>query len=76
MSGSTYFIQECPTCGRSLQVRVQFLGRIVQCRHCHGDFEACDPSSADYPPASSGLELLRRAERLLDSVEMRQSGAS
>lgn len=73
MSSSIYFIQECPTCGRTLQVRVKFLGKLVRCRHCHGDFEACDPSSAAYPPASSGIELLRRAERLLDSVQSQRT---
>jgi hypothetical protein len=26
MAGVTYFIQECPTCGRRLQVRVIYLG--------------------------------------------------
>ncbi len=73
MSSSTYFIQECPTCGRALQVRVQYLGKLVKCRHCQGDFEACDPTSAAYPPALSGIDLLRRADQLLDSVDTRES---
>jgi predicted HD phosphohydrolase len=69
----TYFVQECPTCGRSLQVRVEYLGRRVVCQHCHAYFEACDPASAAYPPSESGLDLLRRAEVLLESVEARKS---
>lgn len=69
MSRSTYFVQECPTCGRSLHVRVEYLGRNVVCQHCHALFEACDPSSAAYPPSQSGLALLRRAEELLETVE-------
>ncbi|MBI3839540.1 MAG: hypothetical protein HY288_16595 [Planctomycetia bacterium] len=68
MSRSTYFVQECPTCGRSLQVRVEYLGRQVVCQHCRGNFEACDPASAAYPPSKSGLNLLRRADELLDSI--------
>ena len=68
MSRSTYFVQECPTCGRSLQVRVEYLGRQVVCQHCHGRFEACDPASAAYPPEKSGIHTLRRADELLDSV--------
>ncbi len=71
MSRSTYFVQECPTCGRSLQIRVEYLGKRVVCQHCHGMFEACDPSSAAYPPTESGLALLRRAEELLESVDRR-----
>ena len=64
MSRSTYFVQECPTCGRSLQVRIEYLGRQVVCQHCHGRFEACDPANAI--KGSSG-DLLRRADELLES---------
>ena len=62
---ATYFVQECPTCGRSLQVRVDYLGKRVVCQHCRAKFEACDPSSASYPPMESSLSLLARAEQLL-----------
>ncbi len=64
---STYFVQECPTCGRSLQVSVEFLGRQVVCRHCGGRFEAQDDSSASLGGSNSGIDLMRRAEALLDS---------
>jgi hypothetical protein len=64
-----YFVQECPTCGRNLHVRVEYLGRQVVCQHCQRQFEACDPSSAAYPPSQSGIALLRRAEELLESSE-------
>jgi len=66
---SIYFDQECPTCGRRLQVRVEYLGRTVICRHCRGEFEACDPSSPAYPPSESGIRLMQRAEELLASAE-------
>ena len=69
MSRSTYFVQECPTCGRSLQVRVKYLGRSVACQHCHARFDACEPSSADYPPSESGQGLLQRAEELLETAD-------
>ena len=72
MSRSTYFFQECPTCGRTLQVRVEYLGKNVVCQHCQGKFEACDPESAAYPPSASGLSLMRRADELLDSVVQRR----
>jgi len=73
MSRSTYYVQECPTCGRSLQVRVEYLGKVVICQHCHGRFEACDPSSAAYPPPQSGISVLRRAEQLLETVNQRRT---
>jgi hypothetical protein len=65
---STCFIQECPTCGRSLQVSVEFLGRQVVCRHCSGRFEATDSSNAAPVGSNSGIDLLRRAEELLESA--------
>ena len=68
MSRSTYFVQECPTCGRSLYVRVEYLGRQVVCQHCRARFEACDPASAAYPPSQSGIAVLQRADELLRSV--------
>ena len=73
MSRSTYFVQECPTCGRSLQVRVEYLGRRVVCQHCHGRFEACDPASAMEPLSDSGSSLLQRADQLLDSLHQYRS---
>ena len=68
MSRSTYFVQECPTCGRSLQVRVEYLGRPVVCQHCHGRFEASDSGSV---LKGSSSDLLRRADELLESSSIR-----
>jgi hypothetical protein len=63
-----YYFQECPTCGRSLQVRVEYLGRTLCCPHCRGAFRAAD---GDAPPVSSGerrLTILDRANELLESA--------
>ena len=74
MAGSTYFAQECPTCGRNLQIRIEYLGKNVVCQHCGGEFEAFDTSSGQYPPPSaSGIALLERANELLESVEQRRA---
>ena len=35
MAKSTYFVQECPTCGRALHVRVEYIGRALVCQHCN-----------------------------------------
>lgn len=69
MSESARFIQSCPTCGRSLWIHVEYLGKQVACEHCHGRFVACEPPSA--PPALSDSALLRRAEELLDLARLR-----
>jgi DNA-directed RNA polymerase subunit RPC12/RpoP len=66
MSNSIYFVQECPTCGRSLQIRVEYLGRRLVCEHCHGRFVARDPASA---PLDASDDLLRRADALLQSLD-------
>ncbi len=63
MTHSTYFVQECPTCGRALQIRVEYLGRILNCQHCRGKLEATDPDATE--PVSS-MSLLQRAENLLN----------
>ena len=68
MPRSTYFVQECPTCGRNLQVRVEYLGKQVICQHCGARFEACEPGSAAYPPNGSSLSVLERAERLIQTA--------
>jgi hypothetical protein len=74
MPRSTYFVQECPTCGRNLQVRVEYLGKQVVCQHCSARFEACEPGSDSYPPMNSSLSLLERAEHLLQSASASASG--
>ena len=73
MPGATYYVQECPTCGRNLQIRVEYLGKRVVCQHCKARFLACDPSSAAYPPEESSLSLLARADQLIESGVIRQS---
>jgi hypothetical protein len=73
MTSPTCFVQECPTCGRRLQILVEYLGKRVVCEHCRGRFVASDPSGArghEVPPSQS---LLRRAEELLQTVS-RQEG--
>lgn len=67
----TYFVQECPTCGRSLHIRVEYLGRQVVCQHCRGQLLACDSVGIEKSPSKSGI-LLRRAEELLELAEHRK----
>jgi DNA-directed RNA polymerase subunit RPC12/RpoP len=66
MPNSTYFIQECPTCGRRLQIRVEYLGKRVRCQHCRGQFVATDPAGVRGDPAGQENALLRRADELLE----------
>jgi hypothetical protein len=68
MSNRVYFIRECPTCGRHLHIRVEYLGKRVVCQHCHGKLDAYDPSDAGVPTLESGPSLLERADRLLQDT--------
>src|SRR5262245_33375039 len=65
----TYFVQTCPTCGRRLQVRVEYLGKSVRCQHCSASFSACDPTIADEFGSEKTDPLLARADRLLASAD-------
>jgi ribosomal protein L37AE/L43A len=71
-----YYTQECPTCGRSLRIRVAYLGKLVVCQHCQADFTATDPASALEEPDEVGSTLLERADLLLESVDRRRGIAS
>ena len=73
MPGGAYYVQECPTCGRSLQVRVEYLGKRVACQHCAAKFVACDPSSNGFDASDSGISMLERADELIESVALTRS---
>jgi len=68
VSRATFFVQECPTCGRSLEVRVDLLGKLVKCRHCSGRFVASDPANTSATLVSDSA-ILGRADELLATVE-------
>ena len=65
MAAATYFVQECPTCGRNLQVRIEYMGKRVACQHCSARFVATDPAGSFGPAADSGISLLDRADELI-----------
>ena len=67
MSGTTYFVQDCPTCGRMLQVRLELLGRDVVCEHCNGAFQAADPALQG--ASTDSAQLLHRVDELLAAAE-------
>jgi hypothetical protein len=68
MANPTYYVQECPTCGRRLQIRVEYLGRRVVCQHCRGSLLAADPAMR----TDCVNHLLQRADELLASASNQQ----
>ena len=65
MFPATYFVQECPICGRNLQIRLEYLGRSVACQHCNGQFTASDPATHPVPTWEPNDALLARVDELL-----------
>jgi hypothetical protein len=72
MSKPVYYVQECPTCGRRLQIRVAYLGKRVVCQHCLGEFDASDPAGRQEIPSDSSRDILLRADELLATVGRKQ----
>jgi rRNA maturation protein Nop10 len=62
---STY-LQNCPVCGRPLEIPAEYRGRKLNCRHCGGKFTAIDPSSPVFAAQNASNALLRRADQLLE----------
>jgi hypothetical protein len=66
MPTPTYFVQECPVCGRHLEIRVAYLGKQVVCQHCNGQFQALTPVSGHAGADLARNPLMNRAEQLLE----------
>jgi len=73
MSNGIFFVQQCPTCGRRLHIRVEYLGREVVCQHCRGRLIACDPATSRGGAWDPADALLRRADELLRHASQYES---
>ena len=71
MATSTYFVQECPTCGRRLHIRVEYLGKRVVCPHCRGALIAGEPSAPQHSGLEAARSLFRRADEILQHAAQR-----
>jgi tRNA G26 N,N-dimethylase Trm1 len=60
------YLQNCPVCGRPLEIPLEYRGSRVNCRHCSGEFTAADPCSSTLAAQNSSGALLGRAEQLLE----------
>ena len=69
---ATFFVQECPTCGRQLQIRLELLGRTIACPQCAAVIEASDSTLRSDQPHDSA-ELLLRADELLATADARRN---
>jgi hypothetical protein len=69
MQRAKTYLQNCPVCGRPLEIPVEYRGRALNCRHCGGHFNAIDPASSIFAAQNSSSALLRRAEQLIKLSE-------
>jgi hypothetical protein len=62
-----FFVLGCPTCGRRLHIRVEYLGRKVGCPHCGAKLDAIDPAAGDLRVGDGSRSLMDRVEELLET---------
>ena len=65
MSRNGVFMQECPVCGRPLEIRREYQGKKVACPHCGGYFTAIDALCNPLGVWNQSNSLLHRADELL-----------
>ncbi|QDV27013.1 hypothetical protein [Aureliella helgolandensis] len=68
MASGTFFVRDCPTCGRKLEVRVELLGRDVECIHCGAGFNTRESSQT----ACDDLrieQIIARAQQYVASTQ-------
>jgi hypothetical protein len=68
MASGMVFVRPCPTCGRNLEIRVELLGREVQCRHCSAEFVATQRCETPWIDAAVD-RALAKAERYMASID-------
>ncbi len=67
MASGTFFVRDCPTCGRKLQARIELLGRDIECTHCGCVFSSTDRDRLK----TSELEIdrvLAQADHFIEST--------
>ncbi len=62
---ATTFTQDCPICGRRVEVSADHRKLTITCPHCHGAFLAHEPPTRDGKPHDRPESLMLRADRLL-----------
>ena len=61
---SAYFFQDCPTCGRHVRIKAEYLGKRMSCLHCEGEFTATDRESRFDAVETRASSVLQAMESL------------
>lgn len=67
MSSSVRFAKICPTCGRTLQIPVELLGKEVCCHGCGAGFKANSSDVSTSFPAAEDID--QRVDRLIQEAD-------
>lgn len=68
MSNSVRFAKVCPTCGRTLQIPVELLGKDVCCHGCGAGFRATSTEHCSTKePLAEDIDL--RVDRLIQAAD-------
>jgi len=63
----THIVEDCPICGRPVEVASEAVGREVACGHCRGQFVVFEAADGETTTVACGeTNLLERADRLLE----------
>jgi len=66
MSSSVRFAKVCPTCGRTLQIPVELLGKDVCCHGCGAGLKA---NTTEDPRVSAPEDINQRVDRLIQEAD-------
>jgi hypothetical protein len=68
MSSSVRFSKICPTCGRSLQIPVELLGKEICCQGCGAMLRATTSETSKVVNTFEGID--ERVDRLIQAADL------
>jgi len=74
MSSSVRFSKVCTTCGRSLQIPVELLGKEICCQGCGATLLATTPETSKLVNSFEGID--ERVDRLIQAADRQLQHAS
>jgi len=74
MSSSVRFSKVCTTCGRSLQIPVELLGKEICCQGCGARLLATTPETSKLVNSFEGID--ERVDRLIQAADRQLQHAS
>ncbi len=72
MTMSVRFARTCPTCGRTLEIPVELLGREVCCHGCGASFRATD-KALDHRLPTQAEDIDTKVDRLIQAADKQLS---